>query len=92
MTDTNTTEERCMIECMKKNPAKMPFNCPYLLVVSKGMKRGGTPFEEGDMLCTNGFLDVCCIFSRAKADENGNIIAQCRKTQEELVIVLREEG
>ncbi|MBW2972470.1 hypothetical protein KY359_05530 [Candidatus Woesearchaeota archaeon] len=83
--------EKEAIEYLRKNQGTKPFNCPHLLIVPEKMKHGSTMFEKGDLLCTDGFLDICCIFNRARADDKGNIVAKCRKCAGDIKISFRKE-
>ena len=79
------------IEHLMKGRCKMPFNCPHVLVVPERMKHGSTVFEKGDILCKSNFLDVCNLFNRAKADEEGNVIARCCKVNGDLMVKFRND-
>jgi hypothetical protein len=82
--------EKDAIEYLRQNQTARPFDCPHLLVAHKTFTHGNTTFEKGELLCTNCFLDICCIFSRAKADDDGRITARCSKPREEVVAVFKE--
>jgi hypothetical protein len=80
-----------VIEYLKGKQQDRPFNCPHLLVVNKMIRQGNNIFEKGDMLCSSGFLDTCCLFERSQADEEGNLIARCSKVKGELMVVFRSD-
>lgn len=84
-------KEKDAIEHLRKNQGTTPFRCPHLIIVHERMKHGSTMFEKGDILCTSGFLDICCLFSRVKADEEGNIVTRCRKDNEGLEVRFRRD-
>ncbi|MBW2972474.1 hypothetical protein KY359_05550 [Candidatus Woesearchaeota archaeon] len=83
----NTRE---LISNMMVNRGTLPFPCPHLVIAQKEIRNGKSVFEKGDLICTSGFLDMCCIFNTAKADEEGNISAVCRKDCDERKIIFRK--
>ena len=85
-------DQNSAIEYLRSRQGTRPFNCPYLVVVKDSFRHGNTTFEKGHMLCTSGFLDLCCLFNRARADENGNVVAKCRKNAEEVEVVLKNRN
>jgi hypothetical protein len=79
--------EKEVIDFLKNRQPSKPFRCPYLLVATDTIQQGTTVFEEGDLLCTCGFLDTCYLFGRAKADSEGRVVARCGRDHEGVEVV-----